>query len=546
MKKFTLILAGAAALFLGTDAYAQATRHAVILEIATGTWCTYCPGAAMGADELHDNASLSVGIVEHHDGDPWETTESAARYGAAYYAVTGFPTAWFDGGNAEVGGSHTQTMYPSYLPKVNAAMAVATPYDLTASWTQNGASVDISVTASQVGTSSASGLRLQAVLTESHIPVLWQDHSGINFVNRDMYPDQNGQTVTLTQGNSQTLNFNMPINGAWDQTNMELVVWLEDPSTKTIYNGRYMQLYTLAVGQDPTPTSVNNSFGPTSCMTSIAPEVDIRNMGNTAVTSVDFSYEVNGGTPMTSSWTGNLGPGSYATVTLPTVNFTPTTNNTLTVTITSNGDVNTGNNVVTKTWGNPVHTAGSFTMTIQPDNYGSETRWEIKSGAGAILASGGPYTDNNTTPIVVPVALSVSDCYQVIVYDSYGDGMCCAYGNGSYTLRNTLNAIVASGGEFASEDRRTFEVSGTTALTTDISNDINVYPNPSRGVFNIEIPNTSGAADISIMTLAGKLVYNSSTVDALVKVDLSSLAAGMYMVRVQTAEGTAVKKITKE
>ena len=74
---------------------------------------------------------------------------------------------------------------------------------------------------------------------------------------------------------------------------------------------------------------------------------------------------------------------------------------------------------------------------------------------------------------------------------------------------------------------------------------INVYPNPSRGVFNVEIPNVDNA-EISIVTLTGKQVYSGTTSQSITKVDLSNLAAGMYMVRVKTAEGLAVKKITKE
>ena len=45
-------------------ASAQATRNDVILEVATGTWCQYGPGAALSADELF-NSGAHVGIVEH-------------------------------------------------------------------------------------------------------------------------------------------------------------------------------------------------------------------------------------------------------------------------------------------------------------------------------------------------------------------------------------------------------------------------------------------------------------------------------------------------
>ena len=53
-------------------------RNLVVVEIATGTWCPYCPGAAMGADDLID-AGQPVAIVENHNGDTFANVYSNAR-----------------------------------------------------------------------------------------------------------------------------------------------------------------------------------------------------------------------------------------------------------------------------------------------------------------------------------------------------------------------------------------------------------------------------------------------------------------------------------
>lgn len=543
-----MMFAMAAALAFGvqTTASAQATRHAVILEIATGTWCTYCPGAAMGADELHAS-SASVGVVEHHDSDPYETPESVGRYGASYYNVTGFPTAFFDGANSVVGGSHTNSMYSSYLPKYTTAAAVATPFDITATWVQNGASIDVTATVNQIGAYSAGNLRLQATVTESHIQVAWQGMNEVNFVNRDMYPDHLGQAITVTQGNSQVFNFNIPISPSWVQSEMELVVWVENSSTKQIWNGEYMPLAVAAFADDPMAVSIENEIGATNCIDAIAPEVKIRNMGSNALTSVDFSYNVNGGTAQTFTWTGNLPFLSYATATLPSISFTPSGSNILTVNITNSNDGNMANNTATTSWNAaPVHSLGTYTLNLVPDDYGSETTWEITDGSGSVIASGGPYTNGNTTPINVNVTVSnVNDCYSLTMFDSYGDGMCCSYGNGSYTLRDASSNIVASGGSFGSSEQKSWSTDASSAVNNSLAEGIQVYPNPSRGVFNVEIP-TVGNAEITIVTLAGQKVYAANTDQSLVKIDLSDLASGMYMVRVKTVDGLAVKKITKE
>ena len=53
----------------------QVDRDKVLLEIITGTWCYYCPGAAMGAEDLIANGK-EVAVVEYHTGDTYENTFS--------------------------------------------------------------------------------------------------------------------------------------------------------------------------------------------------------------------------------------------------------------------------------------------------------------------------------------------------------------------------------------------------------------------------------------------------------------------------------------
>lgn len=85
------------------------------------------------------------------------------------------------------------------------------------------------------------------------------------------------------------------------------------------------------------------------------------------------------------------------------------------------------------------------------DRYGTETVWELIQGSD-VIATGGPYTDittNTTQP-----AKNFSFClpagdYILVVYDLYGDGMCCTSGNGSFELTEvSTGAVLASGGQF--------------------------------------------------------------------------------------------------
>jgi len=86
-------------------------------------------------------------------------------------------------------------------------------------------------------------------------------------------------------------------------------------------------------------------------------------------------------------------------------------------------------------------------VSILLDNYPAETTWSLAlAGCGAPLASGGPYTAANSTQTG---NACVADGAAVVftINDSYGDGICCGFGNGSYTVTANGNTV-ATGGDF--------------------------------------------------------------------------------------------------
>ena len=100
----------------------------------------------------------------------------------------------------------------------------------------------------------------------------------------------------------------------------------------------------------------------------------------------------------------------------------------------------------------------TFTMTLLTDNYGSETTWTLTDADGASVMSGSGYGNNTTYTATEQLCYG---CYTLTVSDSYGDGICCSYGNGSYSF--TVNGEeVASGGEFNNSDVTDFCVEPST------------------------------------------------------------------------------------
>ena len=98
-----------------------------------------------------------------------------------------------------------------------------------------------------------------------------------------------------------------------------------------------------------------------------------------------------------------------------------------------------------------------ITFTILTDNYPGETTWSINDAAGAVIMSGGPYSGSATT--YTQTACVAAGCYDVTVNDSWGDGICCAYGTGEYSV-SSLGVTLVTGGQFNSIETTNFCVSG--------------------------------------------------------------------------------------
>lgn len=94
------------------------------------------------------------------------------------------------------------------------------------------------------------------------------------------------------------------------------------------------------------------------------------------------------------------------------------------------------------------------TLTLVTDNYGSETSWSLTGPEGTI-SSGSGYGNNQT---ITETFCLPDGCYEFTINDSYGDGICCSYGNGSYALSG--NGVNESGGSFGSSETKPFCIGG--------------------------------------------------------------------------------------
>ena len=90
-------------------------------------------------------------------------------------------------------------------------------------------------------------------------------------------------------------------------------------------------------------------------------------------------------------------------------------------------------------------------------------------------------------------------------------------------------------------------IAGTSSITLgnqnfDLENAITIYPNPSSDVLHIQMPSTTALEKVIVYNNLGqKVMENSSSAFSV-----SSLAAGVHYIDIQTAEGTFHKKFIKK
>jgi len=96
-------------------------------------------------------------------------------------------------------------------------------------------------------------------------------------------------------------------------------------------------------------------------------------------------------------------------------------------------------------------------VSITTDNYPTETSWKITSNDSTNM-SGSGYTQAGQT-YTETESLCIG-LYKFTIQDEYGDGICCGYGQGGYTV-TVENEVVVEGGEFASEESKEFSIDGS-------------------------------------------------------------------------------------
>lgn len=254
-------------------------RNLVLVEIGTGTWCQYCPGSAMGADDLVENGH-QVGIIEYHSGDDYETPESAARLN--FLGVEAFPTAWFDATLKHQGGSETQSLYSTYLPKYEERIEIPSLFEFTEakySNTSTPGSYILTVEAKMIEAyPNLDNLVLHAVLTESHIEESWYGMDEVNFVCRDMIPDQNGTALDFSSSSTQSFELEFTIPAEYEMGNLEMIVFIQDNTSMEILQGSFAEFLPVGIEEVLETEKIAVYPNPVTDVVNIAVDMEINSL----------------------------------------------------------------------------------------------------------------------------------------------------------------------------------------------------------------------------------------------------------------------------
>ncbi|NQZ77148.1 MAG: hypothetical protein HRT61_13770, partial [Ekhidna sp.] len=191
-----------------------------------------------------------------------------------------------------------------------------------------------------------------------------------------------------------------------------------------------------------------------TCNSSFTGIAVLQNQGADEITGAELELFVNGNSSSLVTFEGAIETGRNATIEVVFEDLS-SGQNTLSVVInTLNGE---SDEIASN---NSAEGAVNFnadleqvTLTLLTDEYPGETTWQITNESEEVVLTGGPYEAISTT-FVENICLPSDQCYVFTIFDAAGDGICCGFGEGSFSLSDSQGEVIfESDGNFgASQD----------------------------------------------------------------------------------------------
>jgi len=572
----------------------------VVLEELTGINCQYCPDGHARANSIKNSKPERVVLINIHAGgfaDP-DAGQPDFRTPIGNYIdnlldPSGYPSGainrWDHNNDNSLatGRGDWQGMANDVIPETSpvnvAAMASidmstgVLTVDVEAFYTSDGlgASDKLHVFILQ---NNVLGPQVGSAANPSQI-----DGNG-NYIHNHMFRHSlTGTTGTVINDNSEgslfqnQYTYTIPASYTGVDvvlTDLELVVFVSE-GTENIYTGAYanLEFTTSDNGIKTDLTAVNFESASGTCDDNFSPLLTIFNKSSVDITNIKVDYTVNGsvsGMYVLNTLSTPISTG-LASFYVPSVPLSDGVNNIVFKINEINASTNTSpNNTFSYSIETPQSVAldaGAGTIDLVQDQYGTETTWELtNTSTGSVIVNGGPYANLSAAGVSAHSdSFTITDdntCYSFVINDSYGDGICCDYGNGSYSVQ--LNGqSVANGGTFGGKEGTLIRVGNPSNTGTPqqglVANEagsssstimepvgfqnietttsiFKLYPNPTAEELNIEFTSIVSKTKVSyiIQDLTGKTMLSSTNQfypkgDQRILVDVSGLSSGNYV-----------------
>ena len=288
------------------------------------------------------------------------------------------------------------------------------------------------------------------------------------------------------------------------------------------------QTFTTAGGSGPVVTdpTVATNAAENIAQTAATLKATITNPDNVTITAKGFQWKAtNGGT-----YTSVTGTGTGNTFTANLTNLTPNTSYTYKAFITFNGTTVEGSEMTFTTLPEDVEpcetptnlhasTCDAHSITIGWNANGNATSWNIRYR----VENGSWSSATSTTNSYVISGLVAETVYEIQVQANCGDG----------NLSEWCEPIHIS---------TTIEVGIDSWLESSVS----LYPNPAREYIDIRVDGDLNVTMMEVYDVYGKLINTVNVIDNPTRINVSSLANGMYFVRVTTEAGSVTKTFVKK
>jgi hypothetical protein len=281
------------------------------------------------------------------------------------------------------------------------------------------------------------------------------------------------------------------------------------------------------------------------------PVIRIKNNGENPLESVTITYGVQGEDSYSYTWTGNLAFLEQEIITLPAIEvgnyYQGPTSFEVSLSEANGGadQYEFNNNLTSEFEPAPIHEE-QMVIQFKTNNRPFENSYKVFDTAGNVMFER-DFDDSNTT--YIDLINLPQGCYELVVYDTGGDGMNnwpSNHGNGIIRLKNLSGSTITYLERWFGETIK-YRFRNDAALSTpEQTNSLfSVHPNPTDNAFTVSLINATEAFSMEVFNITGMSIYKEENMDPSNNtVDVSSYSSGVYLIYLKTQSGTTqVKKL---